>query len=319
MDYLERYLLQIGRHLNKKDRQDTINELRDLLMENYDNYDDPSLSDEEKMIEVIKAFGAPIEVASKYNTHEPLISKEFTPLFYMIMKIISITLPGALLLANTIEYFASNESTSIMNFLLDTAYFIPDFFQAVVMALAFFLLTFIILSRYVEPKFEFTEEMFDPKTLPPIPEDVMKAPMWESVVGILGAVLFLYLFNLQPGLIAIYFEGTRVPLLNESFEQILPLINISAFISLGLYIFYLYKRRKTIASSTIEFGQGILSGVILILLAQRNIFTLDIISEFGLEIVPQILRILLYIGGIAAIIGHIVKYIKVLLKKDDNN
>ena len=59
MEYLERYLIQIGRYLAKKDRQDTINELRDLLMENFDNFPDQSLSEEEKNIledVLIKAF-----------------------------------------------------------------------------------------------------------------------------------------------------------------------------------------------------------------------------------------------------------------------
>jgi hypothetical protein len=317
MEYLERYLLQIGRHLNKKDREDTINELRDLLMENYENYQDPSLNAEETMIQVIKNFGAPIDVASKYNSNEPLISKEYTPLFYLILRIISITLPGALVLANTIEYFTNTEETSVMNFLLDTAYMIPSIIQAVVMALAFLLLTFIILSKYVQPKFEFTEHEFNPKTLPPIPVDALKAPMWESVIGIVGAVVFLYLFNLQPGLIAIYFEGNRIQLLNENFEQILPFFNISVFISLGLYVFYLYKRRKNFTTATIEFIQGIFVGVIMIVLAQRDIFSQILIDGYDLSFIPTMFRIILWVGGIASIIGNIVTYIKVLLRKDD--
>ena len=317
MDYLERYLLQIGRHLAKKDRQDTINELRDLLMENYDNYSDSSLSEDDKMLEVIKEFGAPIEVASKYNTHEPLVSKEYTPLFYLIMKIISLSLPGALLLANTIEYFTNTEETSIMGFLLDTAYMIPDILQAVVMALAFLLLTFIILSRYVQPKFEFKEVQFDPTLLPHIPQDVMKVSIFETVIGIIGSVVFLYLFNLQPGLIAVYYEGDRYKLLNDSFEQILPLININVFVSLGLYIFFLYKRRKNMTACTVEFISGIFSGVIMILLASRDIFNPIIIDGYDLSIVPTIITIILYIGGIAGIIGHTVSYIKVFFRKED--
>ena len=317
MQYLERYLLQIGRYLKKEDRQDTINELRDLLMENFDNYSDSSLSDEDKMIAVIKEFGAPIEVASQYNTHEPLISKEYTPLFYMIMKIMSITLPGALFLANTIEYFNNNEGTSIMGFLLNTAYMIPEVLQAIVMALAFLFITFVILSRYVQPKFEFKEEQFDPTLLPLIPTDVMKVSIFETVFGIFGAVVFLYLFNLQPGLIAVYFDGNRYKLLNDSFEQILPLININVFVSLGLYIFYLYKRKKTLSSCTIEFISGIFSGVILILLAGRDIFNPIIIDGYDLSIVPTIITILLYVGGIAGLIGHSVSYVKVFFRKEN--
>ena len=317
MDYLERYLLQIGRHLPKKDRQDTINELRDLLMENFDNYPDQTLSEEDKMIAVIREFGIPMEVAARYNTHEPLVSKEYTPLFYMIMKIISLTLPGALILANTIEYFNETEDTSIMGFLLDTAYMIPEILQAVVMALAFLLLTFIILSRYVKPKFEFTETDFDPRTLPAIPEDVMKVAIWEQVIGIIGAVVFLYLFNLQPGLIAVYYENVRYPLLNESFEQLLPLINISVFVSLGLYIFYLYKRRKTVTSCTVEFVTGIFSSVILLMLANRDIFNPVIIEGYNLDVIPTLMTVGLYVGGIAGIIGHTVTYIKVMFRKED--
>lgn len=317
MDYLERYLLQIGRHLAKKDRQDTINELRDLLMENFENHPDSTLSDENRMIQVIKEFGAPMEVASKYNTHEPLISKEYTPLFYLIMKIISFSLPGALFLANTIDYYTNNGENTIMGFLLNTAYMIPEILQAVVMALAFLLLVFIILSRYVEPKFEFQEEQFDPKMLPHIPQNVMKVSIFETVIGIFGALLFLYLFNLQPGLIAVYYEGDRYKLLNDSFEQILPLMNINVFISLGLYIFYLYKRRKNLIACTIEFFAGIFSSVIALLLASRDIFNPIIIDGYSLSIVPTIITIVLYVAGIFGIIGHTVTYIKVYFRKED--
>jgi len=286
-------------------------------MENFDNFPDQSLSEEEKIIQVIKDFGAPMEVASKYNSQPPLISQEYTPLFYMIMKIVSITLPGALLLANTIEYYNNTAETSIMGFLLNTAYMIPGILQAVIMALAFLFLAFIILSRYVEPKFEFKEEQFDPRYLPPIPQDVMKVSVFETIIGIIGSVVFLYLFNLQPGLIAVYFEGDRYKLLNDSFEQILPLINMNVFVSLGIYIFYLYKRRKNITSCTIEYISGILSGVIMILLASRDIFNPIIIDGYDLSILPKIFTIGLYIGGFAAMIGHTVTYIKVFFRKED--
>jgi hypothetical protein len=267
------------------------------------------------MIQVIKDFGAPYEVANRYKSHEPLISKEYTPLFYLIIKIISITLPLSLTFANMISFFNNETDITVMKILLSLAYQIPDIISSLLTASAMVFIVFVVLSRYVNPKFEFEHIKFDPKTLPKLAKSGYKVSIFEQVFTILGSVLFLYLFNLEPGLIAIYFEGVREPLLNSNFEQVLPFINISVFIGLALAIYYLYKRVKTKASVTIEFFAGIYSGIIILLLASKPIFNDMIIDGYDLNVVPNILTTVLWVLAILTIIGHIAKYIKTLLSE----
>lgn len=312
MELLERYLHQIKRYLPKKDKEEVTKELHSLLLDNLDRKLEETNDQEQALYDVIKAFGDPIDVAYRYRNEQPLITKELRPIMVIVMQVTAITLPGALLLATLVSYFNQAANFKVMELLLEFAYALPGIIQSVGLALMFIFGAFLLISVTLKPKFEFQKKEFDPNELTPIPKSVFKVSMFEEIINILFSVLFLYLINLQRGLIAVYYEGNRVPVLNENFEQLLPLLNISVFIALGLSIYHLYVRRKNIVSKSLQLLQGIYSVILLVILSSSDIFNPIIIDGFDLGFLPKMFRTGLIILAVLTSIGALTEYIKAL-------
>jgi flagellar biosynthesis protein FliQ len=104
--------------------------------------------------------------------------------------------------------------------------------------------------------------------------------------------------------------------LNSNFEQVLPYINIGVFLSLGLAVYHLATRSKSILSSTLLLVVSLYSSSIQIILANSDIFNTIIIEGYDLSFIPKIFQVLMYIAGIGTAIGAITNYIKLLIKLD---
>lgn len=311
MELLERYLHQVRRYLRGKEKDDTINELRSLIYEQLEHSDYIG-NEEEKLTQILKEFGSPRQVCMRYSGETRYINPEIQPLMILVMKIVSLSLPFALIFSRLISYFSENQSYNTLDVLLDTIYFIPDVITALLSALAMIFIVFYFISKAVKPNFSFNEFEFEPKLLPPVPKEVFKVTKIEEMILIIGSIIFLFLINLQPGLIAVYFEGEVVPILNINFEKVLPYLNINIIITLCLSIYHLAKNRKNLYSSIVELFTNILGGIILILLASTNIFNETVLQGYGLEFLIIIFTIIMYLGAVGSIIGGIVKFVKVL-------
>lgn len=316
MKLLERYLRQIERYLPYKERKDTINELRGLILEEVEQ-SNSNQTEDEILFEIIIRMGEPREIASKYSDSRPLVSKEIEPILILVLKIVSITLPLALLFAQTIAFVTNNATFTLMDVFLNIAYNIPGAIYALLVSIGSIFIIFILIERFFQPKFEIEEKKFDPNLLPVLPEKVFKVTLFESLVTITVTVLIVFLVNFQQGLISIYYDGGKVPLLNSNFNDILPYLNIGWFASILMHIYYAYKRRKNLATKTLEFIHGLYSGVILIILATGNIFNEVIINGYNLDVVPNIFKVVFIFIGIAAIIGSLVDYIKMYVNLDE--
>ena len=126
MDLLERYLRQIEKYLPLKERKDTIKELRSLLYDHIDELVTQGQKKEQAMYNAIIEMGEPRDVANRYFETRPFISKEMEPIFYLVVKIISITLPLVILFANALEFVFGTTPFTLMDLLLEIAYSIPS-------------------------------------------------------------------------------------------------------------------------------------------------------------------------------------------------
>ncbi|AIO18586.1 hypothetical protein KQ51_00706 [Candidatus Izimaplasma bacterium HR1] len=313
MELLDRYLKQIERYLPFKDRKETIKELRSLILDQVDELVSQGLDQEKVLFNVITDMGEPREVASNYNESGPMISKEMEPILLLVFKIVSITLPLAVLFANALDFVFEYPNFTIMEFLLDSAYNIPTALYSLLVGYGFIFIIFYLIERFVKPKFEVQKIEFNPNLLPKIPGKDFEVSIFGAIIGILATCLALYLFNLNPGLIAIYFEGDRLPLFNDNFDKVLIFMNIGWFTSIILYSYYIYKRRKTITSKTVELIHTIYSGAIMILLGSSNVFNTIIVEGYDLTFIPNIFKIVMIILGIIVIIGGIVEFTKMFI------
>ncbi len=316
MNLLERYLRQIERYLPFKERKETTKELRSLIMDQVDEQVENGIDEEKAIHDIITDMGNPRNVAHNYVDAHPIISKEMEPILMLVLKIVVISTPLAVLFAQSISYVFGTSDFTMMDFFLNLAYSIPSAMYSLVVAIGFVFIFFFFIGKFISPKYEVKEADFIPELLPEIPKKNFKISLLESVVTILVTVIALYLFNFQQGLIAIYYDGTREPLLNSNFDKILPFMNISWFVSISLHIYYAFKRRKNIPSKTVEFGLGIIGGVIAILLGSGDIFNDVILEGYNLNFIPNLFKIAMIIIGVASIIGSIVEYIKMFINID---
>lgn len=316
MDLLERYLKQIERYLPFKERKETIKELRSLILDQVDGLESEGQSKEKALYYVIVEMGEPRDVASKYYDARPMFSKEMEPILMLVLKIVSITLPLVVIFANSLQFIFSSTSINIIDFLLDIAYNIPSALYSLLIAYGFIFIIFFLIERYVQPKFEIEEKFFNPNLLPQIPAKVFKVSIVESIITILLVCGALYVFNLDQGLISIYYNGIKVPLLNSNFDRVLLLMNIGWFIDIALHIFYLFKRKKNIGSKSIEFIHQIYMAVVMIILGTSNIFNETVIEGHGIAFMPNTFRIVMIVLGVFVIISGIVEYVKMFINLD---
>lgn len=317
MNLLARYLKQIEKYLPFKERKDTIDELRSLIMDQVDEQVALGKNQKDALYDVIVESGEPREVAARYSDRGPIISKEMEPVLNLVIKIVSITLPLVVLFANAIEYIFKTEDFTTMDFLLDIAYSIPSAIYSLVVAIGFIFIFFYLIERYVNPQFETQEKKFLPEFLPDIPKKAFKVSLVESVISILFTVLALYIFNYNQGLISVYYDGNKLPILNDNFEKILIFMNIGWLVSISLHIVYVFTKKKTIITKSVELVLGIYSGIILFMLASSDIFNQVVIDGHNLNFLTSMFTVGFILIAFAAVIGSIVEYIKmfVSLKK----
>ena len=306
MELLERYLLQVERYLPLKEKIDTIEELRSLLLEEVDSRMAEGETLNDALYIVIKGFGDPKDIALKYRNDAAIISREMEPFLYLVLKIVICAVPLAILLATSISFLSRDLPFNFSDFLLNILYTLPEMFSGALSAVGTVFIVFVLIEKYLKPQFLKELEAqglleFDPKNLPKVPNSVFKVSIAESVFAITASLVFLYILNYQQGIIAIYFEGTSIPFLNDNFSRILPVMNVS--------------RTKSMVTTTFEYMNKLLATVIFILLASSSIINTEVIEAYHLEVVVIMFIIGMSIGALANAIGGSITYGKVLLSR----
>lgn len=320
MELIERYLYQVEKYLPKANRKEISNELRSLILEQLDDQS-IQLDDEEQIAKVLKDFGEPRKVAASYTKQDGVIARELVPIFYLVLRILFYVLPITLLFVAMIDYFSNNDVYSILDLLLSMLYSVPNILMALMASIGILFVVFSGISQGLSSKEleDIKVPEFDPKKLPKVPTNIYKISIFEALFSILASILFLYVINYEQGIIAIYYENVRYPLLNDRFSQILPYINIGLIAQILISTAHLYLRQKNFITKTLEYIHTIYSALILFILASAPIFNETIIDGYDLSIVPRIFTIVLIIAGIASIIGGTVEFIKmfVFIKREE--
>ena len=88
MNLIDKYIAEVGKHLPRKNRTDIEAEIRSTLEDMLDERKQAdSRPEEELVMELLKEYGAPVEVAAKYKPHPYLIGPRLFPLFESVPEI----------------------------------------------------------------------------------------------------------------------------------------------------------------------------------------------------------------------------------------
>ena len=242
MNLIDRYIAEVGKHLPRKQRADIEAEIRSTLEDMLEERKQAEGAvSEAQVIELLKEYGAPRDVADSYVGPRYLIGPRIYPTFELVTRIVLIVLFGIALAGLGLGLARSTlTGAEFLKTIADSAL---GLFGGLITAFGNIVLAFAILER-VLPAREFEEEEeWDPSKLAHEP-DPDRVKFAEQIFEMFFLVVFLVIFNLYPGLIGIGFfnENDWVfisPILTEAFFSYLPWLNILILLQLGFNIILL--------------------------------------------------------------------------------
>jgi len=261
MSLIERYLLEVGRHLPRKNRADILIELRSTLA---DTLEDRAAGEptEADIVRVLEEFGHPKKVAASYYPEgQYLISPALFPLFRLVVGITLAAVVGAQILGLGVAAIFAEDQISLLDAVFGVLNSIPAVFGWVV-------LVFAILQWYdVRPDLE--EEKFDPHSLPQI-TTVEPVKVGERIFGIVAGVLVLVVLGIFGDRIGFYSTIGGQFFANPVIQPYIPWISLSILFGITLDIVLLWQGRWQPVTRVAKILANLFSAAILYLLVQAH-------------------------------------------------
>lgn len=202
---LDRYLYAIGKTLPPAQKEDILKELASTLTEMAEEQQD-SRSSEDVMIDVIRTFGDPSEVGSRYTGRQPsLIGPALYPLYWTVLKIVWLVAGIVFIVLFGIEMIFGAMNRNLVAVLVNL---FTSVYQTGMISFAFVTAMFAIVERIQANKggTQPTETAWDPKSLPEIPIDKTPIKPVGEVVTICFNLFFLYLLHSRYQHLGFYFN-----------------------------------------------------------------------------------------------------------------
>jgi hypothetical protein len=270
MNLIDKYIAEVGKHLPRKNRADISAEIRSTLEDMLDERKQAdSRPEEDVLMELLKAYGSPGEVAAKYKPYPYLIGPRLFPIFERVVKILFAIVIGASILGLGVNI--SETGLSGPQFASVLGEWFGGLFNGLIAAFGNLVLVFAILERTnVAAEFEKEFSDWDPRELEQEP-DPDKSDLPDHIATIIFTVLGLVLLNLYPNLMmaGFFINDTWVsfPILTETFFRFLPWINVMGLLQIVFSGFMLSQKSWTpvtrIVNILVDVASMILSIVIL--------------------------------------------------------
>ncbi|HEX5942908.1 MAG TPA: hypothetical protein VFY66_11560 [Anaerolineales bacterium] len=242
MNLIDKYIAEVGKHLPRKNRADIEAEIRSTLEDMLEERKQATGEAEDKtLIELLKEYGAPRDVAASYTGPRYLIGPRVYPTFELVTKIVV-----AVLLAVTLVGLGIGLSRSSLagpEFLKTVGEGALNLLGGLITAFGNIVLVFAILERVLPTKEFEEEEEWNPAELAKEP-DPDRIKFGEQIFEMFFLVLFLIVFNLYPEIIGIGFFNDNdwvfiSPILTDAFFSYLPWLNVLILLQLGFNVYLL--------------------------------------------------------------------------------
>lgn len=210
-DWIDRYVNEVGRRLPPKQRADVQQEIRSLIEDEvaerlHAAVDESGMQPnvETTVLAVLEQFGAPEEMAARYQAPRYLIGPAMFPVYQIVLGIVLTVTVFANLLA-----LAVAAGTGSVQPLLDT---FANLFSGVLQAFGTVTLIFVALERLGISASQKKAAVWDPRSLPPV-KDEQRISVFEKAVeiGFTAAVLVLAANYLNRGA-GVFYGGEWQPM-----------------------------------------------------------------------------------------------------------
>lgn len=261
MNLIDKYIVEVGKHLPRKNRADIEAEIRSTLEDMLEERNQKQGPVEEAtVVELLKEYGPPRQVAESYTGPRYLIGPRLFPLFELVTKIVLSVLFAVLLVFVAIGLTRS-DSTGLA-LLKTVGESSLDLLGVLIAVFGNIVLVFAILERVLPAKDLEEKEEWTPVDLAKEP-DPDQVKFGEQIFEIFFLVLFLIVFNQYPEVIGIGFFDENdwmfiSPILTEAFFNYLPWLNILFALQIGFNIYLLrqgwWNTGLRIANGLLELG-----------------------------------------------------------------
>jgi hypothetical protein len=319
MNLIDKYIAEVGKYLPRKNRADIEAEIRSTLEDMLDERKPAEgPADEATVMELLKEYGSPREVAATYKTHQYLIGPRLFPIFETVLRIVFAVVAGASLIGLGVGLTKTDLTGTA--FVSIIGQWFGGLISGLIAAFGNVALIFAIIERtQVANKFEKEFKEWDPRDLKQEPDpDQIDLP--DHIATIIFTALALVVFNLYPNLLSIRYSsgGTWVtwPILTEAFFHFLPWINIMGLLQIIFNGFMLGQRDWTPVTRSLSIVMDI-AGMILavIILRTPGIFgvTRESLASIGLsEAADNLSRLFNFLPTIIITIVVVVTTVKVV-------
>jgi len=243
MNLIDKYVAEVGKHLPRQKRADIQAEIRSTLEDMLEERKQANGGENEAtVIELLKEYGSPREVADSYVGPRYLIGPRVYPTFELVTRIVLIVLFGIALAG--LGLGLARSALNGPEFLKTVGNSAGGLLSGLITAFGNIVLVFAILERVLPAKeFEKEAEDWNPAELASEP-DPDRVKFGEKIFELFFLVLFLVIFNLYPEIIGFGFfnENDWVfisPVLTKTFFNYLPWLNILFLLQIGFNVYLL--------------------------------------------------------------------------------
>jgi len=309
MNLIDRYVHQVGKRLPKKQRTDVENELRSLLSDMVEDRAQTKVdkADEEVIVDVLREFGSPSQVADSYQSRKKyLIGPELFPIFKLVVTIV-VSVLSALALVGMVTSAIGSE-TIFSTFLKELTGGFFDYLQGIISVFANIVIIFALIEWLVPAdklalEIEDEEGEWDPRSLP-TPDDDTQISRFGTIVGIVFGVIFLAWLNSYPNQVGMFYineeQVSFISILSPTFfEIVLPWLNFSIIVSIGVDIFRLWSGKRTQLVRLLEIGKDVVSALVLyVFISNPPVFAIsaELVGHDGFEALTDLLNSIARIG-----------------------
>lgn len=244
-EMIDRYIYQVMKSINSKNKNDIEDELRTLIadmLEDKTGGNSPSKTD---LDAVLKELGNPYDLSQKYcDSSCYLIGPAIYPTYNLVLKIVLY----ATLLGMVIATFLSAFATVSSNWVQVSVNFITNIFNGLLASFAWVTIIFAIMERKGVTINKNNPE-WEPSLLPPTPSKELAIPLRKPITGIIFNILAVIIFVFAPQILGAYVlnDTTRViPIFDlDVLKTVIPLLIFIIGLSLVKNIWEIIEQKIT--------------------------------------------------------------------------
>ncbi|MBV1756546.1 MAG: hypothetical protein KMY55_01760 [Dethiosulfatibacter sp.] len=235
MNLIERYIYAVGQKIWSKNRKDIENELRTILYDNLDEITKGEEATDQQIKDMLKKFGSPGQVASRYNTTEKhLIGPNVYDLYMLVLKIVLSVTFVLTTLGIVTSFVTISQDVNVIGRLL---LIFPQYVAALATALGYVTAVFYLIDRFGTSEEIKIDSDWTPDNLPKLVSEQDRVKRVGIIINIILIIFALVIFNFYPNQISVsYTSGdgwVQFSALSEvALKQYLPLWNIVWVLSL---------------------------------------------------------------------------------------